>query len=142
MASEVALQEPVFFISEINQGDQLRWWRATLTTQSPSHRWNYWRILTDIQSQYNRDQFWSLGEDFQLKNWILERAVEFCWQLRACVGKRSFILWGPFSLLSLEDHMCCFSDSFWCNWTRNHNHLVLKWTLNQFGQMVECSFKN
>ena len=25
-----------------------------------------------------------------------------------------------------------------CNWTRTQNHLVLK----QFGQMVECSFKN
>ena len=29
-----------------------------------------------------------------------------------------------------------------CNWTRTQNHLVLKRTLNQFGQMVECSFKN
>ena len=34
------------------------------------------------------------------------------------------------------------------NWTRTQNHLVLKRTLNhlaklgQFGQMVECSFKN
>ena len=36
--SGVALQEPVFFISEINQGDQLRWWSATLTTQKPPHR--------------------------------------------------------------------------------------------------------
>ena len=35
-----------------------------------------------------------------------------------------------------------------CNWTRTHNHLVRKRTLNhlaklgQFGQMVECSFTN
>ena len=32
-----------------------------------------------------------------------------------------------------------------CNWTRTHNHLVRKRTLNhlgQFGQMAECSFTN
>ena len=34
-----------------------------------------------------------------------------------------------------------------CNWTQTQNQLVLKRTLNhlakgQFGQMVECSFKN
>ena len=29
-----------------------------------------------------------------------------------------------------------------CNWTRTHNHLVHKRTLNQFGLMVECSFMN
>ena len=28
-----------------------------------------------------------------------------------------------------------------CSWTRTQNHLVLKNT-GQFGQMVECSFKN
>ena len=32
--------------------------------------------------------------------------------------------------------------NLYCNWTRTQNHLVLKRTLNQFGQMVECSFKN
>ena len=35
-----------------------------------------------------------------------------------------------------------FVDKFCsdCNWTRTHNHLVHKQTLNQFGQMVECLF--
>ena len=32
--------------------------------------------------------------------------------------------------------------SSYCNWIRTQNHLVRKRTLNQFGQMVECSFTN
>ena len=33
------------------------------------------------------------------------------------------------------------SENFQTKGTRTHNHLARKQTLNQFGQMVECSFK-
>ena len=62
-----------------------------------------------------------LSKQIQLENPDLRQQIDF-------IGK-------------LEDDKAPMSLSD-CNWTRTQNHLVLKRTLNHFGQMVEWSFKN
>ena len=72
---------------------------------------------------------------FNAISWSLSSLLPWMWKL--------FILWIIKLILTLwrlSFQKPINKQNIDCNWTRIQNHLVLK--LGQFGQMVECSFKN